>query len=511
MNEGNKYVIPFTFLRTKDPRPEYVEHVQQYREQVRLRDKYNVPFTCLMTYDAMRDEEMSSLVKADMNDKTDVGIWLELCREVVEKAGIKWRGKGEWEWTVEPGFLMAYTKDEKERIIDCVMAEYHKLFGCYPRTIAAWLIDSDSMQYMTEKYSPDAFAICREQWAMDAYTLWGGPYYGAYYPSKNNMLCPAQTKEQQINTPVFRIYVNDQIYCYYEHESLRYNDIDYHLFTQEPTWMCGQNSEWIKWHYDNMFKNNSSGFLYTQIGQENSFQWTKELDRAIKAQYILAESKKAEYGFEYMTFAEMGRLFKEKYTQTPDTCIYALDDWANKGNKSVWFNNGRYRINVFSDRNRTWIRDLQLFDENHRDVYLDEPCSVDLGVYDNLPIVDGVQFSDNITQGGMFFGNGSIKSIGKCGDNTFLKFEINEKEIILRFLQNEIVMESAMDFEAEFCFKQDCEFIEEISEKKIRYKHKSGTEYSLVVKEGIIKENSIYSQIGRVVLEFDTVGIAETV
>ena len=63
---NNRYVIPYTFLRTKDPRPEYAEHIIQYKEQVKLRDKYSVPFTCLMTYDALRDREMSSLVKGCM-------------------------------------------------------------------------------------------------------------------------------------------------------------------------------------------------------------------------------------------------------------------------------------------------------------------------------------------------------------------------------------------------------------------------------------------------------------
>ena len=47
----------------------------------------------------------------------------------------------------------------------------------------------------SEKYSSDAFIICREQWGMDGYTLWGNSYSGAYYPSKNNMQTPTQNLE----------------------------------------------------------------------------------------------------------------------------------------------------------------------------------------------------------------------------------------------------------------------------------------------------------------------------
>ena len=502
MGKENKYVIPFLFLRTKDPRPEYAEHIIQYVEQVKLRNKYKTPLTCLMTYDAMCDEKMVGLVKADMNEQTDVGLWMELCKDVVENVGIVWRGLKDWEWTVEPGFLMAYDKEEKEKIIDCFMEKYYSLFGCYPKTVGSWLIDSYSMQYITEKYDPDAFVICREQWAMDAYTLWGGPYYGGYYPSKNNMICPAQTEEAQINTPVFRAYVNDQIYCYYEHERTKYNDLDYHLFTQEPAWMCGGMSKWVNWHYNNLFKNNSEGFLYTQIGQENGFPWTNELEIALKSQFQFAHENKEEYGFEYTTFADMGRTFKEKYSATPNTCVYALDDWAGKGNKSVWFNSNKYRINIFSDKEKVWIRDLQLFDENHRDEYLDKPCRTKLGVYDNLPVVDGVQFSDVNTQGGIFIGKGTITSVDKNDDDIIVRVEADDKEIIFLLLKDKIKIFADMDFEMKFVCSEKCDCIVGISKNESNYRHRNGDKYALVIENGNTEGTTIYSKGREIVLSF---------
>ena len=36
------------------------------------------------------------------------------------------------------------------------------------------------------------FENCREQYAVDAYTFWGGYSSGGYYPSKNRMLCADQ-------------------------------------------------------------------------------------------------------------------------------------------------------------------------------------------------------------------------------------------------------------------------------------------------------------------------------
>lgn len=505
MCKEDKYVIPMTFLRTKDPRPENAEYIVQYLEQIKLRDQYHIPYTCLMTYDAMRNSTITKLIKKDKNERTDISIWLELCREVVEKVNIQWRGLNDWEWTVEPGFLMAYKQQEKEQIIDCIMQEYFDLFGCYPKTVAAWLIDSYSMQYISEKYHPDAFVICREQWAMDAYTLWGGPYYGGYYPSKNNMLCPAQSRQMQINTPVFRMYVNDPIYCYYEHERLRFNDIDYHLFTQEPAWMCGQNPTWVNWHYDYMFHSSQLGFHYTQLGQENGFPWTDEMADALKMQYSLADQRKKTDGFQYITFSEMGRQFRKRYETTPETCVYALNDWAAKGNRSVWFNNERYRINVFSDKNRVWIRDLQLFDEDKRDVYLDEPCKDILGIYDNLPIVDGVQFSDKKTQGGLFFGNGRINCVNKNNGNTVIQLEVNGQIIEIYLQKQEIVIKTLKEksITLDFSFCENCSQIDQISEDRITYRHRSGMKYFLYVKKGFISNRHIINSYdGQITLAF---------
>lgn len=497
----NKYVIPMIFLRTADPRYKNLDCTIYFTEQIKLRNKYNLPFNCLLTYDTLVNDKMMNLVKENKNELTECGIWFELCGELVRKAGIPWRGKEEWEWFVNPGFLMAYTKEEKKKIIDIVMEKYFSLFDEYPKIVAAWLLDSWSMEYITEKYAPDAFAICREQWGMDAYTLWGGPYYGGYYPSKNNALVPAQNEEEQINTPVFRMYTNDQIYCYYEHEKAKYNKINYHLFTQEPFWMCGQNPEWVKWHYDNLFNNNSSGFAYTQLGQENGFVWNEKLGAALKQQYEFAFSERQSYGFEYTTFGEMGRNFKKEHKITPITCVYALSDWADNGNKSVWFNSKYYRINIFSDDKNVWIRDIQKYDETQKDPYLDSPCLNKGGVYDALPIMDGVRFTDDNVKAGIYFGEGSICSVDKEDEHTAVKIIADGKKIKLLLKEEFIEIESDMAISADFVYKDNCAFINKISDKVIDYKHVGGKEYKLMFTEGYIKENKIFSENNKIVMK----------
>ena len=121
--------------------------------------------------------------------------------------------------------------------IDEVFAAFAAHFGYYPQVAGSWLLDAHSIAYMSEQYHVKAFCICREQYAVDAYTLWGGYYSGGYYPSKNNMLCPASRAENTISTPVFRMLGIDPIYGY--DEQTNHAGFEQGCCTMEPVWSSG--------------------------------------------------------------------------------------------------------------------------------------------------------------------------------------------------------------------------------------------------------------------------------
>ncbi len=90
---------------------------------------------------------------------------------LTEKIGIKWRGREDWDWYVDPGFLPVYTQEERRLLIDEIMRKYKEIFGCLPRSVGSWVIDAYSMEYMQKKHDVQAFGICREEYGVDAYTL----------------------------------------------------------------------------------------------------------------------------------------------------------------------------------------------------------------------------------------------------------------------------------------------------------------------------------------------------
>ena len=343
----NKVVNIINFVRGVEPRCEK-DLLTPVIEEIKLNKKYGFENTFLLQYDAMMRPEFVELFRKEKDAHMELGIWIEMARCLVEEAGIPWRSKRgwDWDWYVNPGFLQAYTKEEKERIIDIIMEKFKDSFGYYPKSAGSWLLDSDSVMYMSKKYGLEAFCICREQWGTDAYTLWGGYYNGPYYPSKDNIFHPAQTKEQQIHVPVIRMLGPDPIYCYYE-KRLDYNKIDRNLFSLEPVWDCGRDKNWVVWYFKNFIENEDMGYSYTQIGQENSFGWDaiqKGLPMQMEFLNQLVQAGKVRVE----KLCDTGKAFRVQYEMTPAAVYSALDDWAGLDNQSVWYSCKEYRLNLFS-------------------------------------------------------------------------------------------------------------------------------------------------------------------
>lgn len=494
---SNKIVNIVNFVRGVEPRFEEFDLYTPIVEEIKLNKKYGFENTFLLQYDAMMRQDIVDLFIQEKDEKMELGIWIEMARCLVEKAGIPWNSKQgwDWDWYVNPGFLLAYSKEEKRRIIDLIMEKFHSLFGYYPRSAGSWMLDTDSIDYMVQKYNVDAFCICREQWGTDAYTLWGGYYNGPYYPSKNHVLHPAQSRENQIDSPVIRILGPDPIYCFFEKRP-DYSGIDSGLFTMEPAWDCGQSSEWVKWYFRNFIENEDMGLSYTQVGQENSFGWERIqkglpmqmeiLDQLVKAGKVCVEK-----------MCDTGARFKTQFAMTPATVYSALDDWNDTGKQSVWYNCKNYRVNMYCDEYGVWIRDLHMFNENYRDVYLDHPCKSDYAILDTLPIMDGFRFSDEKTRAGYYFGKGHIDKIWSCGDVFCVLIEADGKKITVEISEERINMRCNVDFTVKFSFKKGCGQITEISKRKMTLRH-NGMEYGVLMEHGNIEDDSFVSMKGEI-------------
>ena len=339
----------------------------------------------------------------------ELGCWLEIVEPLVVDSGLEWRGRAPWDFHANVAFLMGYTVSERKRIIDTYMARFKKEFGYYPEAVGAWMIDSVSLQYIYEKYAVKAACICKEQYGTDGYNLWGGYYNHAYYPSKYNMICPAQTKENQVDLPIFRMLGTDPIHQYDSgliSEDGKINPAKKQdVITIEPVYpQYGGNPQWVDWFLEQNTKGNQLCYSYVQIGQENSFDWSRS-GEGLKYQYPRVKKLAQEGKLEVEYLSESGKWFSENFTLSP-SCAQPFDvDWSDDNAKSFWYYSRFYRLNIYAKDGRIKIRDFHKYDENYKERYYEGVEDKIYSTYDDLPIVDGYRFSrEDFCAGGYFFG-----------------------------------------------------------------------------------------------------------
>src|ERR1022692_2839321 len=95
-------------------------------------------------------------------------------------------------------------------------------------------------------------STCKDQVGTDGYTLWGGYWNQAYYPSRLNAYMPAQTRAGQIDVPIFRMLGSDPIY---QHGTTP------GIWTLEPVYpQAGGSADWVAWFMDNLIHQPSLAF-----------------------------------------------------------------------------------------------------------------------------------------------------------------------------------------------------------------------------------------------------------
>ena len=387
-----KVINVMNFVRFIDERMENSTEVlyNTTRDQLALVNEFGIENTFLLQYDAFNDERFSRLFKENATEKTELGVWFEIVKPMTDRCRLPYRSEcgWQWDWHIIPGFSMAYTPKEREMLLDATMERFKEVFGYYPKTFASWLIDTHTLNYLAKKYDISAVAICRDQVNTDAYTLIGGYFNQAYYPSKNNIFTPAQTKEATVDIPVFRLLGSCPVYNYDGKKYLSEQMKKLHgCYTLEPFWYSGKTPEVVDWFFKTYYENEDLGFSYAQLGQENSFGYgdiitplRMQLEKAVKLKDVSIEK-----------MCVTGERFKEKYRGiTPPTAVCALDSWDADDIQSVWYDCKNYTANVFRYGSEIFIRAFYLFDERIPEHYIEKTCTTFDAVYENLPIVDTI-------------------------------------------------------------------------------------------------------------------------
>ncbi len=451
-----KVINIVNFVRGVEPREPEKDLLLPVIEELKVNRKYGLKSTVLLQYDALLRDDIVS-VFSDGAPDVELGLWFEMNRPLTEAVGIEWRGRPDydWDWYVNPGFLPAYTQAQRKSLIDEAFRKFKDIFGSLPKTAGSWLLDAYSMEYMSRKYGIDAMCICREQFAVDAYTLWGGYYTGGYYPSRNNALCPASSKANQIDTPVFRMLGLDPIYGY---DEAKYPTGVWGCNTMEPVWTSGSDRRIMEWYMDVYFNSPCLSYAYATTGQENSFGWPA-ICKGYELQAELIAKLAAEGKVSCETLGETGRQFKAAYSSTPCNALTALSDRTDNSIKAVWYDSPNYRAGlVLEPGGRLYLRDLNMYNDEYKERYLEEPCLTWDARYDDLPVVDNRLWSGGGAESAMVISNA-------VNPDSFTVSESDDDALCVRFAAGQFAAKA--DASCSLIFRPDG--IEAIGIDRIEY------------------------------------------
>lgn len=393
-----KIVNIMNFVRTFEPRNTALEDkmVEVTRNQLRLINEMGLQATFLLEYDALTDERYLEIFREEAGENIELGLWYEVVEPLTTDIGIEYRSKMgyRWDWNIEPGYSMSYDNPTKERLIDRAMKTFREVFGYYPRTVGSWVIETHTLNYLSEHYDVDALCICRDQINTDAYTMIGGYFNGLYMPSRKNIFTPARTEEYQVNIPVIRLLGPDPIHNYdgTKHLSERRAGISTNglaeptctVYTLEPACAAGSDPVAVDWFFSTFLDAEHLSHGYVQLGQENSFA-AFDIIEPLRMQF---EKVKKRDDLMVMKMGDTGRMFREKFGKTQPSAVTALRNWDDADCQSVCYSSSRYTVNVFRHDGVVALRYLYLFDERIEDFYLKNRCTTLDSLHENLPIID---------------------------------------------------------------------------------------------------------------------------
>lgn len=454
-----KIVNIINFIRLLEPRDERITEDVLYETvvmQIELMKRYNLGGTFLLQYDALMEPRYQKLLKKLPPDSFEIGAWWEIPQALVEKAGMKWRGRFPWDWHADIGFSTGYTPEERERLADVYMHDFKAIFGYYPKSVASWFIDAHTLNYLHKKYEIVASANCKDQYGTDGYTMWGGYWNQAYYPSNINSYMPAQNEENQIPVPIFRMLGSDPVRQYDQ----GLGNSRQGVISLEPVYKnAGGNTDWVNWYFQEFVEGESMEFAYTQAGQENSFTWDA-MKKGFEIQLPLIAELRDKNKIKVETLLESGEWFREKYKVTPATSVTVNNDFKDSNKKTVWFNSRYFRINLLWEDETLRFRDIHLFNENIPSDYLTKKATSNECRFYTLPLVDGYLWSKPDDFAGLRF-----------------KAKIDGEEVLLTGFDPTIISQESGKLEISWPLKNTKGVLNlEINEQKINI-HLSGNKH----------------------------------
>lgn len=294
---------------------------------------YNFSATWLLQYDALVDKKVTGFVKDNFSNNQEIGLFLEVSPDFAQSARVVYPHLVAW-FDPQAVFLSGYTQGERRRLIDTAFAKFKEVLGDYPVSVGAWWVDSYSLEYLKNKYDVKTVLIVADQKTTDDYGVWGQWWGVPYYPSRANILTPAQSEKTKQDVVILQWAQRDISKANgegtsYSNYSLQAND-----YTER-----GLDTSYFK-QLVNSYLDCSLSVGQITVGLETGIESVKSFPEYQNQLEVLAKAE----NLEDVTMAEFSNYYRDIYRINPEELVL-------KDEESEWVLTPQKRENKYLKEN----------------------------------------------------------------------------------------------------------------------------------------------------------------
>lgn len=334
--------------------------------QKEILKEFGVSASWLVRFDAFGDSRIIEILNSlPAHEK---GLFLEVTPSWTSYADVFYHQSQNWH-NAASAFLTGYETWEREKLIDAAFEKFKNVFGYFPTSVGAWWIDSYSLDYMQKKYKITAALVVSDQYTTDNYQIWGQYFSTPYYPTKKNVLHPAQSVENKIPIVMMQWAARDPINAYGDRVeestySVQANDyIDYHNL----------DTNYFSSLIDIYTKQQFNKFGHVVVGLENSYSWDKYgLEYRKQVEALVEKTKKGQ--FQIISMRDFAAWYQKSFPDLSPEHLIVADDPLGGDEKVVWFMNPYYRAGWFFNKEASVFRDIRQYVEGEEELCFQKRC-----------------------------------------------------------------------------------------------------------------------------------------
>ena len=337
--------------------------------------KFDIPATWLWQYSALEEKPLVDFAKSEMKNQ-EFGIFLEIDKNSADKAGVTYHSSGPWYFS-DGLLLVSYEQFEREKLIDKSFNTFKKTFGYYPKTVGAWWVGAESIQYMQKKYGITAVLQCADQFSTDKYSLWGTPWSIPYAPYKRNAAIPAPSLQDSIPNVVVLQWatrdplmaygdgVEDSIFSIQDKGEIQYIAYLKDIFLHKPL--------------DHIAIGLESGFSFEAYAGQ--YQKQMEALRIWEKEGSIVLQKAS-------TYADA---FNRQHIILPPTSYFLITGYKTK-DQAFWYHSPAYRFAIQKKGEKIYVIDVRNYFETATEDFYTLPNTQPMIRINTKSVIDTVRF-----------------------------------------------------------------------------------------------------------------------